>query len=193
IMAMDNQKARIQVGDRVPTTSQTQTVSGTTTGIINSVSYLDTGIMLEVTPHINAGGLINLELNTEVSSANKTETSNIDSPTITKRSASTTVTVQSGEVMIMGGLIREDKSNGSSGLPLVSQIPVLGALFGSQTRNSKRTELVMFITPRLVTNDQQLRDATEELRRKLEYLGDLLAPAPVAAAGDTTSRGAASK
>jgi general secretion pathway protein D len=189
IMATDNQKAKIQVGDRVPTTSQTQTVSGTTTGIINSVQYLDTGILLEVTPHINAGGLIALELNTEVSSANKTDTSNIDSPTITKRSANTTVTVQSGETMIMGGLIREDKSNGSSGLPLISEIPLLGALFGSQTRTSKRTELVMFITPRLISSDQQLREVTEELRRKLEHLGDLI-PKITAGAADPISIGA---
>lgn len=174
IMATDNQKAQIQVGDRVPTTSQTQTVSGTTTGIINSVQYLDTGILLNVTPHINDGGLVTLELNTEVSSANKTETSSIDSPTITKRSAQTSVTVQSGDTMVMGGLIREDKSNGSSGLPLISQIPVLGALFGSQTRNSKRTELVIFITPKLVTDGHQLKAVTEELRNKMEYLGKLI-------------------
>jgi len=170
ILATDNQKAQIQIGQRVPTTSQSQTVSGTTTGIINSVQYLDTGILLAVTPHINAGGLVALELNAEVSKALKNTTSGIDSPIITRTTAQSMITAQSGETMVLGGLISEDKSQDSSGLPFISEIPVLGALFGTQSRSSKRTEMVMFITPRVVSTDQQLRDVMEELRGKMSLL-----------------------
>lgn len=170
ILATDNQKAQIQIGQRVPTTSQSQTVSGTTTGIINSVQYLDTGILLAVTPHINAGGLVALELNAEVSKALKNTTSGIDSPIITRTTAQSMITAQSGETMILGGLISEDKSQDSSGLPFISEIPVLGALFGKQSRSSKRTEMVMFITPRVVTTDQQLRVVMDELRGKMSLL-----------------------
>ncbi len=172
IMVSDNHTAKIQVGDQVPTVSQTQALATAvattgTTGVISSVQYLDTGIMLSVTPHINAGGLVTMEISQEVSNATKTVTSGIDSPTISKRSAQSTVTVQAGETMVMGGLISDKKSNASSGLPLLSEIPVLGALFGAQNINHDRTELVMMITPRLVANSQQAREITDEFRKKV--------------------------
>ena len=170
IMVSDNRTAKIQVGDRVPTVSQTQalaTAITTATGVISSIQYLDTGIMLSVTPHINAGGLITMEISQEVSNAVKTVTSGIDSPTISKRSAQSTVTVQAGETMVLGGLISDKKSNGNSGLPFLSEIPVLGALFGAQNIKDDRTELVMMITPKLVANSQQAREITDEFRKKV--------------------------
>lgn len=182
ILATDHQKAQIQIGQRVPTTSQSQTVSGTTTGIINSVQYLDTGILLSVTPHINAGGLVALELNAEVSKAVKNSTSGIDSPVITRTTAQSTITAQSGETMVMGGLISEDKTQESSGLPFISEIPVLGAIFGKQSRSTKRTEMVMFITPRVISSDHQLRDVMDELRGKMSLLEGVF-PAPQAVSG----------
>ena len=184
ILATDHQKAQIQIGQRVPTTSQSQTVSGTTTGIINSVQYLDTGILLSVTPHINSGGLVAIELNAEISKAVKNSTSGIDSPVITRTTAQSTITAQSGETMVMGGLISEDKTQESSGLPFISEIPVLGALFGKQARSTKRTEMVMFITPRVISSDHQLRDVMEELRGKMSLL-EAIFPAP---AGPENSR-----
>lgn len=170
IMVSDNRTAKIQVGDRVPTVSQTQALAAavtTTTGVISSIQYLDTGVMLSVTPHINAGGLITMDISQEVSNAVKTVTSGIDSPTISKRSAQSTVTVQAGETMVLGGLISDSKSNANTGLPFLSEIPVLGALFGAQNIKDDRTELVMMITPKLVANSQQAREITEEFRKKV--------------------------
>ena len=174
LMVSDNQTAKIQVGDRVPTVSQTQslgtavtTTTGTTTGVISSVQYLDTGILLTVKPHINAGGLITMEINQEVSNASKTVSSGIDSPTFSQRSVQSTVTVQAGETMVLGGLISDSKSNGSSGVPLLSEVPVLGALFGAQNIKKDRTELIMMITPKLVSNSLQAREITEEFRKRL--------------------------
>lgn len=169
IMVSDNRTAKIQVGDRVPTVSQTQAAAtGTgTTGVISSIQYLDTGIMLSVTPHINAGGLVTMEISQEVSNAAKTITSGIDSPTISKRSAQSTVTVQSGETMVLGGLISDKKSNANSGLPFLSDIPVVGAMFGAQNVKDDRTELVMLITPKLVSNSQQAIEITGEFRKKM--------------------------
>lgn len=177
IMVTDNQTAKINVGDRVPTTSQTQSVIGsgiTSTGIISSVQYLDTGILLSVTPHINVGGMVTMEINQEVSTASKTTTSGIDSPTISKRAVQSTVVVKSGETMMLGGLITENKTNSASGLPFLSQIPVVGGLFGSQDYANNRTELVILITPRMVANSQQAQEVTEEFRRKMSRLADVL-------------------
>lgn len=176
IMVTDNQTAKINVGDRVPTTSQTQSVIGAIagTGIISSVQYLDTGILLSVTPHINAGGLVTMEINQEVSTASKTTTSGIDSPTISKRAVQSTVVVKSGETMMLGGLITENKTNSNSGLPFLSQIPVVGGLFGTQDYANNRTELVILITPRMVANSQEAREVTEEFRKKMSRLADVL-------------------
>ena len=174
IMVTDNQTAKIQVGDRVPITSQTQSVLGSTTGLIASIQYIDTGILLTVTPRINAGGQVTMDINQEVSAASITTTSSINSPTISKRAVKTTVVVKSGETMVLGGLITENKTVASSGLPYLSKIPFVGGLFGAQTFANNRTELVLLITPRLVANNQQARDVSEEFRKRLSGLGDLL-------------------
>lgn len=174
IMVTDNQTAKIQVGDRVPITSQTQSVLGSATGLIASIQYIDTGILLTVTPRINAGGQVTMDINQEVSAASITTTSSINSPTISKRGVKTTVVVKSGETMVLGGLITDNKTIASSGLPYLSKIPFIGGLFGVQTFSENRTELVLLITPRLVANNQQAHDVSEEFRKKLSGLSDIL-------------------
>lgn len=176
IMVADNQTAKIQVGNSVPIqTSSTAALATTTTGTVTStIQYLDTGVMLSVTPHINAGGLVNLDINQEVSNAIENKVSGLDSPTITKRAAKTIVTVQSGETMVLGGLISENNNVGSSGIPFLSEIPILGAVFGSKTRNATKTELILLITPRVANNVTQGKDISDELRRKMGETKDLI-------------------
>jgi general secretion pathway protein D len=174
IMVTDNQTAKIQVGDRIPTTSQTQSVLGTVTGLIASIQYIDTGILLMVTPRINAGGQVTMTIDQEVSAASITTTSSINSPTISKRAVKTTVVVKSGDTMVLGGLITDNKTTASSGLPYLSQIPFIGGLFGTQTFNNTRTELVLMITPHVVANNQQAQEVSAEFRKKLSGIGDLL-------------------
>ncbi len=182
VTVADNQTAKIQVGDKVPTISQTQTVSGTTTtsGIISTVQYIETGVLLSVTPRINAGGLVGLEINQEVSNATTTTSSGIDSPTIQKRAAESTVTVQSGETLILAGLIKEDKTRASSGVPGLSEIPLLGGLFGSQSVLDNRTELVILITPHVMETPKQAAEITQEYRKRLGNLEKLMKEAGVA-------------
>lgn len=174
ITVADNQTANIQVGDRVPTITQTQSATTTTTGVISSVQYLDTGVLLSVTPRVNAGGLVTMEINQEISSASRTTSSSIDSPTISKRSAKSTVTVQSDETLVLAGLIKEEQSRASEGLPLLSEIPLLGGLFGSQTRGDNRTELLVLITPRVLHTSRQASEVTDEYRKRLSGLETLL-------------------
>ena len=143
--------------------------------MLNSFSDLETGILLAVTPRINSGGLVTLEVNQEVSVADPTSISSASpNPTVNSRSAQTTVVVSSGESVVLGGLIREDKLRGTAGLPLLSKIPILGAAFGTQTFSNSRTELVLVITPRIVSDTQQAREATDEFRKKLPGLADIL-------------------
>jgi general secretion pathway protein D len=169
IMVTDNQLAKINVGSSVPVQGQS-TLTGTGAGaaITTSVSYVDTGVVLSVRPHINSGGLVTLEITQEVSEVQVgVTTSGLNSPTINKRSAQTIVAVQSGDTMVLAGLIKDDKNNVSSGLPLLSEIPIFGALFGAKTDSSTRRELIITITPRVVNDNQQARDVTAEFRKKL--------------------------
>jgi general secretion pathway protein D len=167
IMVTDNTVAKINVGSSVPIQGQS-TITGATGVITTSVSYVDTGVVLSVRPHINSGGLVTLEISQEVSDVQDgVTTTGLNSPTINKRSAQTTVAVQSGDTMVLGGLIKDDKNAGSSGLPFLSEIPVVGALFGAKTDATTRRELIITITPRVVTDNQQARDVTAEFRKKL--------------------------
>src|SRR5262249_40928607 len=177
IMVLDNQKAQIKVGDRISVQTQTQTGVSTGTGVLNSFQYLETGILLAVTPRINSGGQVTLEISQEVSVPDaKSISATNPNPTVNSRSAQTSVVVGSGESIVLGGLIREDNVRGSSGIPLLSKIPILGAAFGSQSLTRKRTELVLLITPKIVSDGAQAREVTNELREKMPALKSLLPP-----------------
>jgi general secretion pathway protein D len=169
IMVADNQQARIQVGDSVPTPGQT--IVPSTGSPITSTQYLDTGIILTVTPRISAGGVVNLDVQQEVSNASTAQ--GATAPTISKRTAKSIVTVQSGETTILGGLIKEEKSFSTAGIPLLSQIPLIGALFGTQGSNKVKTELVILITPRIATNAAQAKTISEEFRKRLSEVGEM--------------------
>ena len=171
LSALDNQKATIKVGNRIPIPSNT-TVGGLTNSITTTSEYIDTGVLLQVTPHINAGGLVTLEVDAEVSTPGTTSDPTL-APPIDTRSVQTLLAVPSGETMVMGGLITETKSNNSAGLPLVSRIPILGGLFGNQKLENDRTELILFITPRVVENEVDTDRIIDDLRRRMERLEDV--------------------
>ena len=144
--------------------------------------YIDTGVLVQVTPHINAGGLVTLEVNAEVSNPGNPAVAG-DAPPISTRSVQTLLAVPSGQTMVMGGLITENKQNTSNGLPLISRVPVLGGLFGNQDLKNNRTELVLFITPQVLESETDYQRVIEDLRRKMEQIEDVFPrpkPAPEA-------------
>jgi general secretion pathway protein D len=178
VMVLDNEQAEIKIGDRISVQTQSQTGVSTGTGVLNSFQYLETGVLLAVTPRINSGGMVTLEINQEVSQAKAPTGAGNPNPDVGTRSAKTSVVVASGESIVLGGLIREENTRSSRGVPLLSKIPVLGALFGYQTLDMARTELVMVVTPKIVSDTAQARQVTEELRRKLPSLEGLLPKMP---------------
>lgn len=185
LMVLDNQSARIQVGDQVPIATQSA-VSITDPGapIINSIQFRDTGVILNVSPRVNEGGLVTLEIMQEVSRAIPTSTSSLNSPTIQQRSIQSTVAVRSGDTVVLGGLIQDSQTEGVSGVPLLSDIPLLGNLFKTTTKSAFRTELLVLITPTVVRNQFEAAKVTDELRRRmgrvqqfmLEYESTLFPP-----------------
>jgi general secretion pathway protein D len=171
LLVLDNQIARLQVGDEVPiVTQQAQSVTNPDAPLVNSVDYRDSGVILEVRPRVSGSGLAVLEIAQEVSRVTQTLTSNIDSPTINQRRVTTTVAVHSGETVALGGLIQNRNDNADSGIPVLRDIPVLGVLFGSQRQISERTELLVLLTPRVLSGREDARAVTQDLRRRIHAL-----------------------
>ena len=182
LMVLNNQQGFINVGDKVPiaTTQSTNnnSVNVTPTGLLdnnqnvsaivsNNIQMVDTGVTLKITPRVNAGGLVSMKIEQEANQAVPTTTSTLNSPTIQQRKINSSIAVKNGETIVLGGLIREDSSKSLTGMPFLSDIPVLGSLFGTTTENSDKTELLILITPRVVQNEQNAKDVTNEFKRKL--------------------------
>lgn len=174
LMVLDNQTARLQVGDQVPIATQSAvSVTDPDAPIVSNIQFRDTGVILEVTPRVNASGLVVLEILQEVSDVVPTTTSTLNSPTIQQRRIETTVAVQSGETIALGGLIRDIESEARSGVPFISEVPIVGNLFKTTTKVERRTELLVLITPRVVRDQREAREVTDELRRRLGALAPL--------------------
>jgi general secretion pathway protein D len=174
IAALDNQKATIKAGNRIPVSQQT-IVGNVSNAVTTTSQYIDTGVLLQVTPHINDGGLVTLDVQAEVSSPGTPDVAG-GAPPIDTRSVQTLLSVPSGQTMVMGGLIQETKGNANKGLPLLNRIPILGGLFGSETLTNDRSELVLFITPRVVSDSVDYSRVIEDLRRKMERLDSVFPP-----------------
>jgi general secretion pathway protein D len=111
-----------------------------------------------------------MEIKQEVSTVSKTDSSNLDSPTIQTRNISSTVAINSGQSVVLGGLIRDENSNGQSGIPGLYKLPILGALFGETTNTSRRTELVVVLTPRVIEDSIDAKKITEDFRNRMQGL-----------------------
>lgn len=181
LMVLNNQTASLQVGDQVPiATGSAVSVENPDAPIVNAIEYKDTGIILKVTPRVNSSGLVLLDVAQEVSDVVETSSSDIDSPTISTRRVATSIAVQDGQVIALGGLIRLQKTVGRNGLPILSRIPILGGLlFGNTTNRDIKTELVVLLRPRVVRSANESRAVTDELLDKLRGLRPLLGDAPI--------------
>jgi general secretion pathway protein D len=169
LTVMDNRAAFLQIGDEVPITTQSA-VSVLTPGapVVNSVTYKDTGIILSIMPHINASGRVLLDLEQEVSSVVQTTTSGIDSPTIQQRRIKTSVAVNNGEALALGGLMQRQNNNTQGQVPLLGSIPIIGNAFKFKDNTIAKTELLIFITPTVMRNLNEARAVTDEYRREMQ-------------------------
>jgi len=181
ILATNNKEAKIDVGSEIPIlkTQTTGTTGGTTTAtnntITNDIEYRSTGVILTVTPHINEGGYVTLDVLQEVSEAQENNLGGTNSPIIRKRTAKTTMVVRDGQTLVIGGLIQETRDNTRAGLPWLHKIPIIGFLFGSKTASVTKTELVLLITPHVIKDiedgdrlTQQIKDRVLTLKKRIE-------------------------
>jgi len=178
LMVMDNHTASIAVGTQQPVQSgQTITTGG---NISSNIQYKDTGVNLSVTPSVNSGNMVSMQINQSV-----TDVGGVDAATgqrsFLQRQIASKVAVRSGETIVLGGLIRDNSTVGRAGIPFLSDIPIVGNLFGTSSKNSGRTELLVMITPRVVRSDQEIKDLANDVRERMKGLfpGKLFPTAPV--------------
>ncbi|KRP67707.1 type II secretion system secretin GspD [Pseudomonas orientalis] len=172
LVVMNNQPAQIQVGDNIPI-SQTTVNTGTSDTTLSSVEYVQTGVILDVVPRINPGGLVYMDIQQQVSDAQDQAASSNDTPNnprISTRSVSTQVAVQSGQTVLLGGLIKQDNADSVSAVPYLGKIPGLRWLFGNTSKSKDRTELIVLITPRVITSSSQARQVTDDYRQQMQLL-----------------------
>ena len=170
LVVMNNQQAQIQVGDNIPI-SQTTVNTNVSNTTLSSVEYLQTGVILDVVPRIIPGGLVYMDIQQQVSSADSSSVNaNQTNPSISTRSVSTQVAVQSGQTVLLGGLIKQDNAESGSSVPYLGKIPGLRWLFGTTSKSKARTELIVLITPRVITSSSQSRQVTDDYRQQMQLL-----------------------
>jgi general secretion pathway protein D len=171
IVTSDNKAAAFEVGDSISVNTGSSTGNGGVTTASNQ--YVSTGTIINITPRVNAGGMISLEVDAEISSPGEIP-ANGGNPPINRKRIKNYVTVQSEEAIVVAGLIREDKSFSNSGIPLLTRIPIIGAAFGTQGYSTSRSELLISITPRLIASVEQNRQVIEEMRQRFQSVGPLI-------------------
>lgn len=183
IMARNGEYASIQVGQEVPILTSQQSNANTSGGVLQTVQYRSTGVILKVKPVIHSGDRIELEVYQEVSSAASTSTGITTSPTISQRKVETRLTLRDGSTILLGGLIGGSTSAGDSGIPLFKDIPLIGQLFRTNTDSRKKTELLILITPYVINDDIEAEAITSAFRNQVgSWAHDLGTPRPAARA-----------
>jgi general secretion pathway protein D len=171
ITTSNHQKARIIVGENRPFVMQsriTETDPSTPT-VIKTFKYEDVGIMLEIIPHISQGGLVRLEIDSQFTKLVETVTTlSADTPTTAKREAQTVVSMNSGSTVVIGGLMRDDKTTIEKKVPLLADIPLLGGLFKFKRDQLQKTNLLIFITPYILSSQEDMEHITEKKKQEME-------------------------
>jgi len=159
VMTLDNEKASILVGQQIPVTTG-EALGSNNQNPFRTINREDVGVQLEVTPQISAGGAIRLSIRQEVSSIFGPVTPSSADLITNRREINTVVQVDAGQIIVLGGLIQEDVQKSEDGIPGLRDIPVIGGLFGSETQSRRRTNLMVFLRPTIVSTPEQAREAT---------------------------------
>jgi general secretion pathway protein D len=166
VMVLDNHEAYIQVGEQIPVRRGTTVTDGGTT--TENIEYRDTGVLLNVRPSVNAGGLITMDIEQSVTDVGQIDVGG--NRRFLNREIKSRVAVRTGESIVLGGLIRENSADSDDGVPFLHTVPLVGSLFGTTEQSTNRTELVVIITPRALYNETELRQVSEEMRSRVRNL-----------------------
>jgi general secretion pathway protein D len=166
LVVINNQVATLQVGDVVPVSTGSATVLTTSNTVVNTIDYRNTGVILHVSPRINANGNVRLEVEQEISNVSP-QSSNPLTPTVSERRVKSSISVATGQTVLLAGLISEQQNGNRNGIPLLDEIQGLGDAFSHQNKKGTRTELIIFIRPQIIRDGLDAHNVAEELRSKL--------------------------
>ena len=177
LMIMNREEAKINIGDRIPYVITTSTGSGNNVSVSEDIRFIDTGVILSVTPVISDNGFITMKIRPEISSQTGTlvTPTNNQIPIVNKTYVQSSVIVKDGVTIVLGGLRRDDFTEGNRGVPYMADIPVLGHLFKSRNESLSKTEIVILITPHIVDGDKDVVDQPLEIKSDLDTRGRLRA------------------
>jgi general secretion pathway protein D len=167
LVVLDNQAATLQVGDQVPVSTGTATVLTANNTVVNTIDYRNTGIILRVIPRINSNGNVVLDIEQEISNVAGGSASATLTPTVSQRKVKSSISVQSGQTVLLAGLISESENITRTGIPLLDEIPKVGDFFGHKNKTVARTELIIFIRPQIIRDAVDANVVAEELRSKM--------------------------
>lgn len=169
VMVMDNHPASISVGEQIPVKVSSTITS--TSFLSDNYQLKDTGVILNVTPSVNSGNMVSLQIDQSVIDSAGLDTASQQTK-FSNRQLTSKLAVRSGESIVMGGLIRDRNEDTNSGIPLLKDIPIIGKAFSTTSRDTTRTELLLVMTPRVIRTDVDVREVSEELRDRLRGLND---------------------
>ena len=168
LVVIDNQPATLQVGDEVPVSTGSATVLTTSNTVVNTIDYRNTGIILRVVPRVSVNGNVRLDIEQEISNVVNKDTSGTLTPTVSQRKVKSSISIASGQTVLLAGLISERQSGDRGGIPILDQLPGgLGDAFSHQSKAINRTELIIFIRPQIIRDSVDANVVAEELRAKL--------------------------
>ncbi len=171
LLVLDNETAQLQVGNSVPIQNGTLSTIGSGVGTVTSTSYVSTGVITQVTPRVNSGGLVTLDVQQEVSAVlpatSGASGSSINSPTFSDRAVKSRIVVQDGQTVGLAGLITDNLNTGNAGIPWLKDVPILGLIAGNQSNQRMRTELLILLTPHVLHDQRDARALTQDLREQL--------------------------
>lgn len=168
LVVMDNQAATLQVGDQVPVSTGTATVLTSNNTVVNTIDYRNTGIILRVLPRVNSNGNVVLDIEQEISNVASGSPANSLTPTVSQRRVKSSISVATGQTVLLAGLISEREDSQRQGIPLLDQLPAgIGDAFSHQSKTRTRTELIIFIRPTVIRDGFDAQVLAEELRSKL--------------------------
>lgn len=186
VVVLDNKPATLQVGDEIPIVTRTaQSVTDPQAPIVNNVEFRNTGVILKVLPKITANGTINLMIEQEISSVQQTATATL-TPTISKRRINSTVSVTSGQTVLLGGLVSERQQRGRSGVPILGDLPIVGDAFRSNKNAATRSELIVLIRPQVIRDSLDAQQIAEQMRSQLRLMNEPTRNVPLKRPAKTT-------
>jgi general secretion pathway protein D len=175
ILVMDGEQASLVIGDQISVIKSEVTNSESNSNLVRGFDFVETGVILDISPTINEGGMVQMELSQEVSTAGEAAAGG--NPNINKRKIQTKMVARNGQTIAIGGMISHSLTSQKSKVPILGDLPLLGALFSSRSNSDRTTELILLVTPYVLADADDASRLSDAMREQLDWYDEMM-PAP---------------